>query len=60
MNASGTHDQTATIDIQIGRSVSFKAAVRVTPSGLLSVGALTSLIILSTSALVHVSRKVKT
>lgn len=57
MNVPDSHDQTATLDIQIGRSLSFKASARITPSGLLSVGALTSLIILSISVLVHVSRR---
>ncbi|MGI4747727.1 MAG: hypothetical protein ACRYGI_11030 [Janthinobacterium lividum] len=57
MDVSGTHEQIATIDIQIGRSVSFKASVRITPSGLLSVGALASLIILSASVLASVPGK---
>jgi hypothetical protein len=57
MTVPDSDHQTATIEIQIGRSVSFKASARITPSGLLSVGVLTSLIILSASVLVHVSRQ---
>ena len=51
MNEVGTYHQTATIDIQIGRSVAFKASVRITPSVLLSIGVLVSMIVLSASVL---------
>jgi hypothetical protein len=49
--------QTATAEVRLGEHVSLRADVRVTPAGLLAIGALVSGIILSVAPLVWSARR---
>ena len=49
--------QSASVDLRMGRHVQLRAEVRVTPAGLLAIGALVSGIILSVAPLVWSARR---
>ncbi len=56
-SGTGPVVQTATAEVRLGEHVSLRAEVRVTPAGLLAIGALVSGIILSVAPLVWSARR---
>ena len=57
MNEEKRAMQSASVDLRLGEHVALKAEVRVTPGGLLAIGALVSGIILSVAPLVWAARR---
>jgi hypothetical protein len=53
----GLSEQSAHVDLQLGRHVSIKAEVRVTPTGLLAIGALVWGILLSVAPIIWSARR---
>ena len=47
----------ARLDLSLGRAVSLRSMARATPEGLMSVGVLVSLILLSTAVLVRAAKR---
>ncbi|WP_426956323.1 hypothetical protein [Muricoccus radiodurans] len=50
-------EQTASFDVRLGQHVSMRAEVRVTPAGLLAIGALVSGILLSVAPIIWSARR---
>jgi hypothetical protein len=57
MNEEKRAMQSASVDLRLGEHAMLKAEVRVTPGGLLAIGALVSGIILSVAPLVWAARR---